>query len=99
MNTQVSSRDLAKVKTLYRHADTLALYAIPYDMRPGQSPRDLWYSTAFGRQPGQWPEWLYLGSPGWWGHLDADSQRTITAWLSALGNRVPEGPYEWTVLS
>lgn len=102
---------LATIRVLWRRADTMELWGIPYDMRPGQSPRDLYmgrripdtlaqargYHGATIKEPGVREDWIYLGAPGWWGHLTAEEQRTVEAFLAplrALG-LVPGGPYEW----
>ena len=93
--------DLRKIKILFRTAD-LALYGIPYDLRPGQQPIHLWRAHQdYVPNPGQYgsrridlSDWLYLGSPGWWGNLSKDDQTAIQAFLE--GKDVPGNPYEWT---
>ena len=36
----------SSIKILFRSPDTLTLWGIPYEMRPGQSPGDLWRSNS-----------------------------------------------------
>lgn len=102
---------LATAHVLWRQPDTLALWAIPHPMRPGQSPRDLWenrlrpderkravgWHGATQVSPGPLDGWMYLGSPGWWGNLSEDEQRTVEAFLAPLraAGCVPTHPNEW----
>lgn len=85
--------DLDSIRTLYRQPDTLALWGIPYDMRPEQSPRDLWNAP---HAPGPLDDWIYLGCPGWWGSIEEADQKRITAWLARHAELVPENPCEWS---
>lgn len=97
---------LAGIRVLWRQSDTMALYGIPYDMRPGQQPADLTRGSptlppgtygAKPRAPGPRDDWLYLGSPGWWGSLSRGDQSAIVAWLATLEpGIVPTGPNEWS---
>jgi hypothetical protein len=79
---------LNTIKILFRAPDTLALYGVPYEMRPGQQPGDLWRA---GRKEG----WIWLGSPGWWGHLSHENQAAIKAFLAKHSDIIPNNPYEW----
>lgn len=100
-------RRLARARVLWRRPDTLALYAIPHAMRPGQSPRDLvaaeWPSIAWPpgppiKQAGEVPaDWFWIGSPGWWGGLSPEAIEAIREWLAPLeaAGLVPLGPGEW----
>lgn len=102
--------NLNSIRTLYRQPDTLALWGIPYDMRPGQNPRDLWNASrpdvllarAGGRlgammhAPGPLDDWIYLGCPGWWGSIEEADQKRIAAWLARHAELVPENPCEWS---
>ena len=100
--------NLSSIRVLWRQSDTLALYGIPYDMRPGQSPADLTkgspslpygtYGTP-GRAPGPRSDWTWLGSPGWWGSYSRDEIDAIEAFLKAQGDNVPSWPNEWSVVS
>jgi hypothetical protein len=84
---------LATIKVLFRCPDTLALWGVPYNMRRdvGQSPGHLW-------RAGQTKDWIWLGSPGWWGSLSPASQTAIKEWLAARADDIPENPYEWVTL-
>jgi hypothetical protein len=102
---------LATIRVLWRRDDTMELWGIPYNMRPEQSPRDLYmgrripdtlalargYYGATIKAPGVREDWIYLGAPGWWGHLSDIEQQTIQAFLAPLraAGVVPEGPCEW----
>lgn len=101
--------DLAAIKVIYRQPGTLALVGIPYDMRPGQQPRDLergrevaviayYRAAATGCAGCPWPEplgWVWLGTPGWWGDIPREDRAEIEVWLRGLGDLVPVNPGEW----
>ncbi len=88
--------DLSGIRVLWRRPDSLCLYGLPYDLRPGQSPYDLWR----GRKPTPGPcdGWIWLGSPGWWGTLSCGDQEIIAAFLKTHAENVPGGPCEWSPL-
>ena len=75
------------METLYRsNTGDLSLWAIPYKMKPGQSPRDLLHYQ---------DNWTWLGSPGWYG----DSKDAILNLLSSIPeDAIPLYPGEWTNL-
>lgn len=94
--------DYSKIVVLYRRDDSLELFGIPYDMRPGQSPRHIWegarryYDGLAGmrtRATREAPnrdftaDWISLGVPG------RETTETL-AWLATLED-VPQGPHEW----
>lgn len=105
--------NLSAIKVLWRSPE-LGLWGIPHEMRPGQSPRDLWESRlvpdtvkqaqgwhgATMRIPGAREGWIWLGSPGWWGHLTKAEQAEIKAFLSPLRaeGRIPGNHNEWSGL-
>lgn len=110
-NDQVTVSDLATICVLFRAPDTLTLYGIPYDMKPGQQPGDIWRGRrlqdpaaphyvlgATVSVPGPASDWIWLGQPGWWSNLTREEQRAISEWLEKLGDVVPVNPYEWTTL-
>lgn len=66
----------------------MCLWAIPYLMRPGQSPADIKDRTG----------WVWLGSPGWWGSYNKPTQQFIENWLCVVGDLVPTHPNEWVVI-
>ena len=76
---------------LWRSPDTLTLWGIPYDMRPGQSPADLFAAAPFPR-------------PGWYGAAGRaagprEGWRIISAGEAArYGDAVPQAPDEWARL-
>lgn len=108
----ISRQNLSAIKILYRQPDTMALWGLPYDLRPGQSPRHLWDSRtipdtcaqAAGRYgftlaaPGPREGWIWLGSPGWYGTMTRRDQVRVRAFLDQHDEFVPGGPGEWCVL-
>lgn len=111
--TPIADR-LASIRILYRRSDTLTLYGIPYLMRPGQQPGDLYradrqrtsdlarrrYGT-YDNVPARSPiaEWMYLGEPGWFGTYSREDCDTIKLWLASLpAGVIPGGPEEWAVI-
>ena len=100
---------LATIQVLFRQPDTLSLWGIPYQMRPGQSPKDIWQGrtisdtlkTAQGwygamlPDPGPGKDWIWLGCPGWWGTMDAEKQAAVTAFLAQHKDAIPGGPNEF----
>ena len=107
--------DLSEIKVLFRAPDSLALWGIPYEMRPGQAPRNLWdgnrredvlaqargYVGATMSAPGPREGWVWLGTPGWWGNLNSEAQRAIQEFLAPLKAKgaVPGWPYEWVSIA
>ena len=105
MNDHPIVAKLARIKILFRRDDSLTLYGIPYDMRPGQQPGDLWRAHrdyvptrygAFGSKNIDLSDWVYLGEPGWFGIWDAEAIRLIKAWLEKHAEEIPNNPFEWT---
>lgn len=106
------------IRLLWRQPDTMALFGIPYGMRAGQQPRDLLPTIrdvrivkgkkvegmVIGTRWGQTPaDWVYLGSPGWWGSIPLEEQEEIGAFLFEIEKvspgMVPGGPAEWCDLA
>ena len=84
-------RELKQIKVLYREPDTLSLWGIPYEMRVGQQPRDLWhrrYETG----------WIWLGSPGWYGSMSKADIAAVKKFVAKHKDLVPQGPAEWSSL-
>lgn len=85
--------DLDKIVVLWRQPDTLALWGIPYAMRDEcqQTPYDLWkssrgegYGPTAPRYRADLSDWIWLGSPGWWGGHLPESRIAIQVWLAPL---------------
>lgn len=100
---RITQRDLYGIKILFRAPDTLALWGIPYEMRPGQQPGDLWRAAhdtdlMSRARPGYDPRkgWIWLGSPGWYGHMSDKEIALVDDFLRPLGDLVPQNPYEWS---
>jgi hypothetical protein len=89
--------EVSKILVLFREPDTMALYGIPYRMREGQQPGDLW--RRYGTPRAALSDWVWLGSPGWWGSITPADRERIETWLEDIRLLVPQGPYEWTDLT
>ena len=86
---------LSSIRVLYRAPDSLTLWGIPYDLRPGQEPRKILERF---RQRGTAEDWIYLGEPGWFGSLPAARVREIKEFLRTHKEYVPGNSYEWSPL-
>ncbi len=79
----------ARPVVLWRQPDILTLWGIPHDMRPGQSPADLFAAQPFPRH-------------GWYGAAGRaagprEGWRIISAGEAAgYGDAVPQAPGEWS---
>lgn len=87
------ARKLATVRVLWRAPDTLDLWGIPYEMREGQTPYDLFKSRVANHA-----DWIWLGQPGWWGHLSGIEQTVIKAFLEKHAEHVPRNPPDFSTL-
>lgn len=88
---RITPEALAAVVLLYRDAGgSMQLWGIPYDMRPGQSPRDL-------QRANNTAGWLWLCSPGWYGDVSPDEKALLLAYLDRqrAADRIPERPGEF----
>jgi hypothetical protein len=99
---RTTASGVAGIRVLWRQPDTMALWGVPYALREGQSPRDLVRAEWPGRKgAGEVPgDWLWLGSPGWWGSMAPDAVAAVRAFLAPLEAEglVPGGPSEWEVV-
>jgi hypothetical protein len=107
----VTQDKLDAVVVLYRENDTMHLWGIPYRMRPGQSPADLLRASHNGDRPvyGQHgtpkpvdiSDWIWLGSPGWYGALTHDEIVLVKAFVDKhrVTDSIPTYPNEWTDLT
>lgn len=89
---------LASIKRLYRDRNGV-LWGVPYDMRPGQAPRDLLGVPSMAdnlrgrfhdlKTPGELV-WAYLGDWGddgqlsWWGSYNKERLEEVRAWLATV---------------
>ena len=103
---------LRDIRVLYREPDTLTLWGIPYEMRPGQQPSDILRAdirsqeSAMQRAYGHYGSpardsksgWIYLGNPGWWGTRNNAMARAAKRFLRLYKDYIPEGPNEWIEL-
>lgn len=82
----------ARPVVLWRQPDTLTLWGIHHDMRPGQEPADLFAARPFPR-----PGWF--GAPGR-SAGPREGWRIISAGEAAIyGDAVPLAPGEWSRLA
>ena len=89
----ITAETLASVRVLYRDRN-LQLWGIPYEMRPGQAPRHL-------QDAGNTTGWIWLGSPGWYGHMSKDEQEIVRDYLarSEIRPAIPLWWFEWSDLT
>ena len=78
------------IRVLYRDAN-LSLWGVPYNLRPGQSPRHI-------QDAGNARDWIWLGSPGWFGGMTIAEMDEVRAYLAKLGPLVPGNAYEHSTL-
>lgn len=100
------AKKLAGIRVLWRAPDTLTLWGLPYDLRPGQTPYDLFKASQ--KPHPTHPErgfltsiadWVWLGQPGWWGHLDKPSQEMVEKFLEKHRDNIPSNPPEYAYLT
>jgi hypothetical protein len=98
---------LSSIRILFMAPDTLTLWGIPYDMRPGQQPGDLWRAYRdwqpsdpryFGGARMPKLGWIYLGQPGWYGSMGPERVAEVKAFRAKHKGEVPESPNEWVRL-
>jgi len=93
---------LDTIQVLFRSPSFGHLYGIPYAMRPGQGPADLWNSRRLQRyngrttpNPGPGEDWVWLGAGDWYGTMAAEDVAAVKEFLAEVGSWVPETPGEW----
>jgi len=89
---EVLEEALAGAKVLFRAPEDASLWAIPYDMKPGQQPSDL------GPGPNT-KDWVWLGSPGWYGDRTEGEIEVIEDFLAKHADHIPRKRFEWTKLA
>ena len=98
--------DLNKLKIIFRDKN-LQLWGIPYRMRPNsnQQPADIkrahdeWVPSgpgSYGPKQVSISDWVWLGSPGWWGDMSKERQAQVKEFLAAHGDMVPMNWNEWS---
>lgn len=83
---------LGTIQVLFRAPDVMALWGIPYPMRPGQAPLDLYRANRLSG-------WIWLGCPGWFGSMRAAEVRCVQGYLRRHAADIPQGPCEWSYVS
>lgn len=100
----MNQEDFESIKVLWRQPSTLALWGIPYRMREGQQPYDLWkaHRDYVAPRPGWYgskridiSDWIWLGNPGWYGHMSHEDIRKVQEFLVTVSEFIPGGPFEW----
>ncbi len=81
--------NLATIRVVYLLPDSLTLCGVPYEMRPGQSPKDI--------QERYRGEWIYLGGPGWFGDMTPTERALTEGFIARMvaGDDLPVNPHEW----
>jgi hypothetical protein len=96
------AQSLAKIRVLWRAPDTADLWGLPYDLREGQTPYDLFKASTMPHPTRGFltsiSDWVWLGQPGWWGHLDKHAQEAITVFLEKHAAHVPKNAPDFSVL-
>lgn len=83
-----ATMNLESIKILWRqHDGPMSLWGIPYDLRPDQSPKDLFEAENTSG-------WVWLGTPGWWGHLTKPEIEEIEKFLYSVW-ALPDCPGEY----
>lgn len=93
--------NLQRIRVLYRDPETFCLWGIPYQMREGQSPRNLQVDHKGVRHSRWEADWVWLGgSTGWWGSLEVCEREAVQAFLAPLAaaGMVPGNAFEWCTL-
>jgi hypothetical protein len=94
--------DFGTLRVLFRCPTSFTLWGIPYEMRSGQQPGDLYRAAWPGGRGSSLPrkveraapaDWVYLGSPGWFQGSEAYQAR-VREFLATL-ETVPGHPWEW----
>lgn len=95
---------LATIRVLWRHPYNGSLYGIPYEMRPNQSPTDIWRRSArrvraFTPKLGIHDMWEGEEIPDDWIYLN-ERWPELKPWLAELEARdpgvTPVNAYEWS---
>jgi hypothetical protein len=106
---RITLESLAGIKTLFMQPETLGLWGIPYEMRPGQSPGDIWRAQRdyvpprtgwYGSKQVGLDDWIWLGCPGWYGTMPRVEQVLAIDFSARCWSvhALPQGPNEWTDL-
>jgi hypothetical protein len=69
-----------------------AFVGIPYPMRDGQQPRDI---DAKWRDSESAGAWIWLGSPGWYGSMNAAEKEMAIAFVKRHGSDVQWHEWCW----
>jgi hypothetical protein len=96
------AKKLAGIRVLWRAPDTLTLWGLPYELRPGQTPYDLFKASKIPHPERGFltsiADWVWLGQPGWWGHLDKPHQKMVEKFLEKHRDNIPRNPPEFCTL-
>lgn len=98
---------LGAVRLLWRQPDSGALWGLPYEMRRGQSPYDLWRAEhefvplpqgTYGSKKIDLSDWVYLGGAG--PYASKEDRILVEAFLDPLRDKdlIPLNSCEWTRL-
>lgn len=109
----ITEETIDGIRTVFRDASGGSLWGIPYTMNHeiNQSPRDIWNGrtmpdpmhqppTYIGYtvpDPGPQPDWVWLGTPGWFGSMSREEIDLVKAFIERLksADELPGWPGEW----
>lgn len=105
----VTAERLVEIRVLFRAPDLDGLWGIPYSMRPGQQPGDIWRAHHKWEtpQPGWYgsrqvdiSDWLWLGQAGWYGSMSQEEIQAMRYYLRTLpAQAIPLYSNEWCDLT
>jgi RNA-splicing ligase RtcB len=109
----ITQETIDSIQTVFRDHQGGGLWGLPYKMRHeiGQNPRHLWegrrspdpahqppvYIGYTISTPGPLPEWVWLGTPGWYGSMTKEEQELVNRFVDRLRSDglLPQWPGEW----
>lgn len=109
MTVKITREVLDSIQVLYRDPDRGSLYGIPYEMREGQSPTDLWRGrtrqdplhmppTYLGYtipDPGPREGWVWLPHTSYRAHLSEEEKCLLEEFMAEVGDWEPKTYFEW----
>lgn len=97
------AKKLSGIRVLWRAPNTLDLWGLPYDLRPGQTPYDLFKASKILHPTRGFltsiADWVWLGQPGWWGHYDQNQQNAIKVFLEKHAGIVPRNALDYGMIT
>lgn len=109
----ITQETIDGIRTVFRDASSGSLWGIPYTMNHeiGQTPKHIWDGrtmpdpmhpppTYIGYtipDPGPAPDWVWLGTPGWFGSMNREEIELVKAFQERLRaeDLMSQWPGEW----